>query len=342
MVKSMSVIAAKKIIMAILSGSGFFSVLEKYYLHNKAFILMYHRVIKSVESESLYVQPGMFVTTASFEKQIVFLKERFDVILLEDLVEKILKGEEIGGYCAITFDDGWLDNYTDAFPILEKYRVPATIFLATGFVGKNRIFWPEELCHYLGQNLADKPVFDGAPPSFISFCKETGVYHKCKLATFFDRSIEILKGYSFGDREDVLGCFRSKLGTCSFPRQMMNWTEAREMLSSGFVRFGAHTVNHEMLDQVSLQKAREEITKSREDIEHNLGVKVSTFAYPNGNYTESVQNILKEFGFDVGVTTRKDFLARGTSLMAVPRIAVHEDVSNTVPMFRSRILLRKF
>lgn len=342
MIKSMSMIAAKRIIMAILSGSGFFSVLEKYYLRNKNFILMYHRVLNSVESQRLYVQPGMFVSTASFEKQIVFLKDRFEVIFLEDLVEKVLNGEAIGGFCAITFDDGWRDNYTDAFSLLEKYRVPATIFLATGFVGTDKIFWPEELCYYLKQNLAAKSASYGAPPSFIRFCKEISVYHQCIRETFFDRSIKILKGYSPGNREEILEYFRDMLGTDSFPRQMLNWDEVQQMFASGLVRFGAHTVNHEMLDQVSLQKARDEITKSREDIEHNLGGRVSTFAYPNGNYTESIRNILTESGFNAALTTRKGFLAKGMPLMEIPRIAIHEDVSNTIPMFRSRILFNKF
>jgi peptidoglycan/xylan/chitin deacetylase (PgdA/CDA1 family) len=338
----MSNILLKSIISNVFSLTGIFAAIEQHCLNNKAFILMYHRVLKQVDLQRRQVQPGMFVSTNSFVNHIAFLKDRFEVVFLEDLVEKFLNEEDIGGLCAVTFDDGWRDNFTNAFPVLEKYCVPATIFLATGLVGTDRMFWPEELCYYLKRNKVGKSAFDSAPSSYIRFSEEISRYHQCIRETFFDRSIEILKGYSPGDREEVLGYFRGILKADPISRQMLSWDEAREMLSSGLVRFGAHTVNHEILDQIPLQKARDEISKSRADIENNLGGRVSTFAYPNGNYTESIRKILTESGFNAAVTTRKGFLAHGIPLMEIPRIAIHEDVSNTIPMFRSRILLRKF
>jgi peptidoglycan/xylan/chitin deacetylase (PgdA/CDA1 family) len=329
-------------ITSVFSLSGILDAIEHYFLSNKTFILMYHRILDPVDLHKRYVQPGMFASTASFEKQIAFLKCRFEVILLEDLVGKILNGEDLSRLCAITFDDGWRDNYTDAFPVLMKYRLPATIFLATGFVGTDRMFWPEEISYYLDQEIAKKGAFCDAPPPLIRFSAQISPYHRCTRETFLDRCIEVLKGYPPGDRDEILGYFRGMFKAAPCPRQMLSWEEAREMLASGLVRFGAHTVNHVILDQVSPQKARDEITKSRADIEHNLGCRVSTFAYPNGNYTGGVRKILTESGFSAAVTTRKGFLARGMSLMEIPRIAIHEDVSNTIPMFRSRILLRKF
>ena len=86
----------------------------------------------------------MYVTTDTFDRQIQFLKKKFEVVHLEELLSNVLSGRQIGRHCAITFDDGWLDNYTQAFPILTKYQIPATIFLSTGLIGTNRLFWPEE------------------------------------------------------------------------------------------------------------------------------------------------------------------------------------------------------
>lgn len=338
----MNKLYVKKLISSALSMSGTLTSLEKHCLNNKAFVLMYHRILKLTNLQGVNYQPGMYVSTDSFSKQIAFLKDRFEVVFLEDIVERIINGENVDGLCAITFDDGWRDNFTDAFPVLKASCVPATIFLATDYVGTGRIFWPEELCYYFDRNMVDKPAFDNAPPSYIRFSEEISCFHKCMRETFFDRSIEILKAYSPSDREEILGYFRGMLKADPMPRQMLNWDEVREMLSSGLVRFGAHTVNHEILDQVPLENARDEISKSRGDIEQILGCKVSTFAYPNGNYNESIRDFLAESGFKAAVTTRKGFLARGAPLMEVPRIAMHEDVSNTIPMFRSRILFRKF
>ena len=335
-------IRIKRMLSALLSFSGIHSLVERFCFSGMAFTLMYHRVLATADNQPCFVQSGMFVTTASFEKQVAFLRDRFEVVFFEDLVEKMLNGENIGGLCSITFDDGWRDNYTNALPVLKKYRVPATIFLATGFVGTDRMFWPEEICYYLARNIPDKSVFDSAPPSFIRFSEEINRYHRCKRETFFDKCIEALKGYSPSEREEILKYFRGMFKTEPFSRQMLSWDEAREMFASGLVRFGAHTVNHEILDQVSLQKAEDEIFKSREEIEHRFGGKVRTFAYPNGNHSESIRKVLGESGFNAAVTTRKGFMAPGIPLMEVPRIAIHDDVSNTIPMFRSRILFRKF
>lgn len=335
-------IIIKRMLSGLLSYSGIYPLLERFYFSNKAFILMYHRILESADNQPCFVQPGMFVTTASFERQIVFLKDRYEIVFLEELVEKTRNGEDIGKFCAITFDDGWRDNFSEAFPILVKYRVPATIFLTTGFVGADRMFWPEEICSYLGRSMVDKPAFDSAPLSYIRFSKEISRYNQCKREVFFDRSIEMLKGYSPGEREEILRYFRGVFKADPVPRQMLSWDEAREMLASGLVRFGAHTVNHEILDQLSFEEATNEISTSREEIRHCLGNNVSTFAYPNGNHNESIRNILTKNGFNAAVTTRKGFYDRSMPIMEIPRVAIHEDVSNTIPMFRSRILFSKF
>lgn len=335
-------IVIKRMFSELLSLCGVHSLMEHFCFSHKAFILMYHRVLASGGNQPYFVQSGMYVSASSFEKQIAFLRDRFEVVFFEDLVEKVLNGGDISGHCAITFDDGWLDNYTDAFPLLKKYRVPATIFLATGFVDRGKIFWPEEICCYLDRSMGDMLTFDSAPPSYVRFSEEISRYSQGIRETFFNRSIEILKRYSPGEREEILGYLRDMFKTDPMLRQILSWDEAREMLSSGLVRFGAHTVNHEILDQVPLQKVRDEISASREAIERRLGGKVRSFAYPNGNHNNSIRMVLKESGFDAAVTTRKGYLSTGTPLMEVPRIAIHEDVSNSIPMFRSRILFRTF
>ncbi|MDD2541266.1 MAG: polysaccharide deacetylase family protein, partial [Desulfuromonadaceae bacterium] len=153
-------IVIKRMFSELLSLCMVHSLMEHFCFSNKVFILMYHRVLASGGNQPYFVQSGMYVSASSFEKQIAFLRDRFEVVFFEDLVEKVLNGGDIRGHCAITFDDGWRDNYTEAFSILAKYRVPVTIFLATGFVGTDRMFWPEELCYYLDRNMKDKPVFD--------------------------------------------------------------------------------------------------------------------------------------------------------------------------------------
>jgi len=335
-------IKIKLLISKILTLYGLHYLMERYFLDDKAFILMYHRVIASPSKLPYFVQPGMYVSTDSFEKQIVFLKKKYEVIFFGNLVEKLKNGEDVGGYCAITFDDGWLDNFTEAYPILTKHQVPATIFIATGFVGTDRVFWPEEICFYLEKMLASNSTVSSSVPSVNVFFNDIANFRNCYREVFMDKSIEILKGYLPSNREEILEYFRRVYDTNALPRQMLSWNEVSEMQASGLINFGAHTENHVMLDQVPFETAVDEIMRSRLEIERQLDEKVKIFAYPNGNQNENIRCIIAEHGFDAAVTTCKGFVGENTLLMEIPRIGIHEDVSNTVPMFRSRILFRKF
>lgn len=332
----------KKGLTQLFSSSNLFAVLERGRLREKAFVLMYHRVIDPNGSRGLYLQPGMYVTADSFDKQIAFLKKRYLLLSLEDLIGRIKAGADIGGCCAITFDDGWWDNFTNAFPVLMKYQAPATIFLATAFIGTNRLFWPEEISSYLAGELLPREGLGDVSPSAERFLGQIETYRSESRASFLNHAIETLKTYSPKEREAILGLWRKNGRTHDLPPQMMSWAEAGAMRDSGLVTFGAHTAGHEILDQLPPSEARREILQSRDDIRRQLGVEATTFAYPNGNYNQPVMKILREGDFAGAVTTKKGFLGRDTPLLEIPRIGIHEDISNTVPMFQGRILLESF
>ena len=113
-------------------------------------ILTYHRVVEKWDRTLDYSQPGMVVTVPTFERQLSFLREHFDIVPFSSL---LAVGNEdrpaARPRCVITFDDGWRDNYDLAFPILRQHDLPATIFLTTDFVGTDRAFWHTELIYLL-------------------------------------------------------------------------------------------------------------------------------------------------------------------------------------------------
>lgn len=325
----------------ILSRCGVFPFLERSRLRNKAVVLMYHRVLDPLVPWIKYVHPGMYVSRRSFDKQIAFLKRNFRVLFLEELLEKINKNQDIGGCCAITFDDGWLDNYTNAFPILTKYKVPATIFLASGFIGTKRLFWPDEMVRHLAQCPQVNDADTDLNAAVIKFHSDIKEYSAISRDCYLEKAIEILKRFPSDERNAVVEHYRNTGKPLDDTRHMLAWEEVEVMGKSGLVSFGSHTSGHEILDRLQLGMAREEVRQSREEIERQLGVKVRTFAYPNGNYNEDVLETVKECGFDYAVTTKNGLLDRDAPLLEIPRIAIHEDVSNTIPMFRWRIIFRK-
>ena len=107
-------------------------------LNGKALVLMYHRVLNDAEVPA-GIDPGMYVSRSAFERHLEYLSEHHDVIGLDELLEWMAGRREFSKPpCAITFDDGWADNYAVAFPLLRHYRLPATIFLITDRIGTAR------------------------------------------------------------------------------------------------------------------------------------------------------------------------------------------------------------
>jgi len=108
-------------------------------LQDKALVLMYHRVLDDADDTSA-LDPGMFVKRQSLAGQLALLTERFTLVTIDAI------GDWLAGRvqydrppCALTFDDGWLDNYTVAFPLLQQYGATATIFLVTGAIGNSEM-----------------------------------------------------------------------------------------------------------------------------------------------------------------------------------------------------------
>jgi len=311
-------------------------------LSGRGFVLMYHRVVPSKEKYKDLLQPGMFVTEETLEKHFAFLKKKFSIVTLEEMVCRLARGQALCRCCAITFDDGWKDTYDVAFPILKKYQVPASIFLATGYIGTDKWFWPEELnrCLWMLFDMKSSQSETGNILKQLNIdLHETNGKNRSDL---IDDVIEQFKSYHTDNREDIMKTLRSAFLDSKKERLLMSWDEAAEMQKSGLVSFGAHTVNHIYLDQVEQDTARLEISSSKKVIEDHLGVPVTLFAYPNGNYTPRTIGMLEHSGFLGAITTKRGYVDKNTSLMEMPRIAMHDDVSKTIPLFFSRLLFSFF
>jgi len=318
-----------------MAGVYYYSGIYKEVHRGKAIILAYHRVLPEQEMDGMYVQPGMYVSKDVFEMQMQFLKEHFTVVSFGELIDLWNKNtyDPRKRYCVITFDDGWLDNYTYAYPVLKRYEIPATIFLPTAFVGTNKWFWPDKigflLRHYLKANVEEGkkrlvPSLWDQYPWMKEFEKRPG---EEKLDLVIDRLKRLPEDEVHHLIENTSRIFEVELPE---KRVLLNWEEVKEMSENG-ISFGSHSAHHKVLTRIKVAEAREEVESSLGVLKGKNINLIPVFCYPNGEYNGEMQELVKQSGYQAAVTTRFGFEYESPqNLFGINRIGIHNDMTPTV------------
>ena len=299
-------------------------------------ILLYHRVIPRDRQDGVCSFPGIVVSRESFEKQMRFLSEHYNVMSLDDYLEARVKKIPLPYKTAvITFDDGWKDNFLYALPLLKRYKLPATIFLATGFIGKGEAFWPEKLGFLVKQIVASrsktrKPVEDGFLEELRQLLDSApNNLREEKIRLLLTRAMERLLYLDESRRNTLIARLESCLNDFEYPSEensCMNWEQIEEMKRSK-ISFGSHGVSHNILTVLQEEKIAEELEGSKRLIEDRLGIEVKSFAYPNGDYSEDIVGRVRGAGYKVALTVDPGINTLKTDIFRLKRINIHEGVS---------------
>jgi peptidoglycan/xylan/chitin deacetylase (PgdA/CDA1 family) len=263
-------------------------------------ILAYHKV--SADPHPFF-EP---VHPAVFDQQMWFLKRCYRVMDLMELVDRSRRGDVPDRAVAITFDDGYGDNYDNAFPILKKYQLPATIFVATGVIGTDQALWHDR-------------VFDSFrfTTRRRARLKTTEVPELVlQTAEARHRSLTLVLNVAkkmFGETrkkfvDEVESALEPDLSGLARHR-MLSWKQVREMHRAG-IAFGSHTVSHTVVTRIPREKLVEELQVSKRQLSEHLGAPVRAFAYPNGHatdYNSDVKAAVKDCGYDCAVTAEPGF-----------------------------------
>jgi len=305
-------------------------------------VLMYHRVLPADHPDRLTEQPGMYVSPQTLTMHVRILRQHFEFVDLYDWVRRAGSGQSVPRLaCALTFDDGWRDNFEYAFPILRAERVPATIYVLSDLMGTQYSFWPNRLARLLG-NSPNNDAYAGWPVWLrremmqaagtrvelpLSVTQIDAVIARCKSLQTDDAMLELLRNID-GSSHDGNG-----------DRDLMNWDEARQMLASGLITFGSHTRRHIRLNErTAADMLRDEICESRWTIERQLHTSVNSFCYPNGDHCPAAVELVRA-GYSAAVTTRRGWNSITTNPYLLNRVGLHEDVSSTAHAFVSRLTL---
>jgi peptidoglycan/xylan/chitin deacetylase (PgdA/CDA1 family) len=261
-------------------------------------VLAYHGVRNIVARGYPFDEGTVSASCEQFDLQMRFVKNNFDVITFKTLRE-VLEGKIAlpKRPLLITFDDGFADNYGNAFPILKKYNLSAAIFLVTGLVGTKEIFWWERVAYWFKKTDFFKvwkqlghgvPVPENKTQQFVlRYLKDMEDNERLSFLT------ELGKRFPIIESEVILSQIRP-----------LKWEEILEMSRYG-IEFGSHTVTHPLLSKVSEAKLHFELTASKREIESKIGKEVLAIAYPVGgpsDYNEKVIDMAKQAGYLFGLS----------------------------------------
>ncbi len=298
----------------------------------KSIVLGYHRVLPSDSVQVAFCAPGMYVTPETLRRHLVFLKQHYRLVHVTDLLVNRCADK----CCAITFDDGWWDNYAYAYPILKELDVPATIFLATGFIESRQWPWPDRLAFYR-QFSDDLHCQD----QFCELLAVSGCAVPCGSSNSLAVLIGEMKKCSHPDIVHAMELIDDRFSELYAVLHGMNpavtWCQIREMKAAG-VEFGLHSHAHIIANHATEDSLLEhDYRVSAERFRSELGVSPLFFAYPNGNYTSAAIRTLQKLGIEAAVTTQAGFVD-GSDPMILQRILIHEDVSSSENLLTFRLI----
>jgi peptidoglycan/xylan/chitin deacetylase (PgdA/CDA1 family) len=308
----------------------------------RGLILMYHRIAE------LNSDPwGLSVSPAHFAEHLKVLRSSRSVIALPDLVETLRRGYHPRQHprqpVVVTFDDGYADNVDTAKPLLERYEIPATVFLVTGAIGSDREFWwdeldrvllePRELPQVLELRLADcSHRWElGADAAYDSrACWKNRLWRTWEAPPTARHTLyyELWQRlYPLPDREKraLLDELLAWAGLDSLPRpshRLVSLDQLKQLGECALIGIGAHTVTHAALPELRPESQREEIQESRSFLERALSRPVSCFAYPHGGHDSSTVSLVREAGFTAACTTVPGAVSRQSGCLALPRYQV--------------------
>jgi peptidoglycan/xylan/chitin deacetylase (PgdA/CDA1 family) len=237
-----------------------------------------------------------------FARQMEYLAQNCNVCTLETAVEGIKRGNLPENAVVVTFDDGYQDNFVNAYPILKKYSIPATIFLATEAIGTNQLLWHDRV--FSAFRATQKSFLDGVG-------EERGGYPLRTLDEKLVAQGKVLRFLWSMDHKQRLSWVErllQKLGVAEevgSSRLMLTWDEVKTMQRNG-ISFGSHTISHPILSRMPAATAKEEIYASKRAIEDILGSPATAFAYPVGrreDFNQSIKMMVKDAGYLCALTT---------------------------------------
>ncbi|GAA6174012.1 polysaccharide deacetylase family protein [Colwellia sp. KU-HH00111] len=263
---------------------------------NGLYCFNYHRIGDSSLSP---FDPNIYSCTAeNFEKQLQFIKKQFTVVTLDEAISLTQNDMPLNKrYALITFDDGYIDNYEIAYPILQEQQVSAVFFIPTDYIGTDIIPWWDEIAWMLKNTKKESFIFGGTNEFRLSNEPIARVIQRCLASVKFDpRTMD----EKLHELKTELAC--EYLANYKDQSLFMTWEQLRELKAGGMF-IGSHTCSHRILTHIDEKERLFELQSSKSCLENNLNCRVDAIAYPvgeNNTFNHAVCEMSKNIGYKIG------------------------------------------
>lgn len=324
-------------------GSGLFTL--HLWWHRRAgrnvLVLMFHRVLPAsspVLQNHLSLR-SIIITAENFARLLDFLQKRFRFTAMPEIMQSGRQANE--NHCVLTFDDGYHDFLKYAWPILQRNRLPVTMFLPTALIGTSHLFWWDQLFHAcmkmenavtaagfgerskLAQGLAAEMFGEIA-----ALLQDIAITPATERAPLIYQLIAYIQDWPETRVRALLQNLRASVANTSLLEKenaLMNWSEVKALRQAG-VDFGSHTRHHLNLAAVPSAQMREEVAISRQELEAKLQEAVDSISFPGGHHSEAVCEAVAAAGYSHAYSTRHGLNRPGEERYRLRRVNIWDEM----------------
>lgn len=287
----------KKLLAQLTNQTGILTAARAFSAPN-LMIFNYHRIYDNILSTDY--DEGVFAHSKEiFWEHMTWLKKHFTVIDENELIEMVKTGSKLTTNTAfITFDDGYIDNYDLAYPILRDLDLPATFFIPCNQIEGISPPWWDQIAYIIKSTKVTEFEFEKKSYQLKQFPNRN------KLVNLI---LRIFKSAPYTEVENKLAlleqvCQQARPTTQELATQFMSWEQIKEV-SQNKISIGSHTMNHNILANLALEQQKIELTESKNFLAEKIGKPIKTIAYPVGGptaFTVETEQLTSEVGYELG------------------------------------------
>ncbi len=279
----------------------FVELLESVDSHKPGFlrVLTYHRVDEPARRP--WLDPGLISASPhDFDAQMAYLAAHYQVLTASDVLDVVKTGKAKDlppRAVLVTFDDGYYDFEEQAWPVLKRHKIPATLFVPTAYPDHpEQTFWWDNL--YQAIQSTNRKESLTTPIGEFSLTTPTSRNQAYQSLKNYIKTLKHTEAIA------TVKAFCNDLGVEPASNCIMSWDALRKLSQQGLT-LGAHTRTHPLVNRISLEEARQEAVGSFQDLKQQIGSILPIFAYPSGEFSDDVVNMLAEEGFALAFTTKR-------------------------------------